>query len=186
MTAGDWFCRNLYIPPSHAQMEPYPTTATAATGKAPLGKRFLALLVDGLIAGAITAVFGFLGSRMGGIGALVGAGYMLVRDGLTLDFANGRSVGKQLLGLDVVRLDGRAMDIETSIRRNWTLVIGSVLSGVGGLIGGSLGALLGGLVGGGIGSVVSLIEGILVITDAQGRRIGDKTGGTEVIESEPV
>lgn len=167
-------------------MEPFPTLTAATSTKAPLGKRFLALLVDGIIAAVIGAIFGLLGSRMGGIGALLGAGYILVRDGLTLDFANGRSVGKKLLGLDVVRLDGRVMDIETSIRRNWTLVIGSVLSGVGALIGGGIGAILGGIVGAGIGSVLSLIEGILVITDAMGRRIGDKTGGTEVVEVAPV
>ena len=73
----------------------------AGTGKAPLGKRAAALIIDGIIAGVIAAVFGMLGSRMGGIGVLVGAAYTLCRDGLTLEFANGRSVGKQLMGLGV-------------------------------------------------------------------------------------
>ncbi len=164
-------------------MEPFPTPTTAATGKAPLGTRAVAVILDSLIAGAISAVFGFFGSRMGGIGYLIGAGYMLVRDGLALEFASGRSIGKQLMKLTVVRLDGQPMDIETSIRRNWTLVIGSVLVGIGGLIGGGIGAFLGGVVGGLIGLVVGVIELILVFTDARGRRLGDKTGGTEVVEA---
>ena len=164
-------------------VEPFPTLTAAPTGKAPLGKRVVAVVLDSLIAAAIAAILGLLGTRMGGIGALLGAGYMLVRDGLTLDFANRRSVGKQLMGLDVVRTDGRPMDIETSIRRNWPLVIGSVLSGLGGLVGGSLGAIFGGLVGGTIGLVIGLIEAVLVFTDARGRRLGDRTGGTEVIEA---
>ena len=164
-------------------MEPSPTYTSATTGKAPLGTRFVAVLLDSLIAGAISAVFGIFGARMGGIGYLVGAGYMLVRDGLTFEFASGRSIGKQLMKLTVVRLDGRPMDIETSIRRNWTLVIGSILVGVGGLIGGGLGAFLGGVVGGGIGFVVGVIELVLVFTDARGPRLGDKTGGTEVVEA---
>ncbi len=167
-------------------MEPLPTFSTAVGTKAPLGKRAVAVIIDSLIAGVIATVFGFLGARMGGIGYLVGAGYMLVRDGLTLEFANGRSIGKQLMGLGVVRLDGRPMDIETSVRRNWTLVIGSMLVGIGGLLGGSIGALIGGFVGGGIGFVIGIIELVLVATDARGRRIGDKTGGTEVVEVAPV
>lgn len=158
----------------------------ASTGKAPLGKRAAALIIDGVIAGVIASVFGLLGSRLGGIGVLVGAGYTLCRDGLSLEFANGRSVGKQLMGLGVQRLDGRPMDLETSIRRNWPLAVGSILSGLGGLVGGGLGALLGGLVGAGIGTVIGLIEVVLVFTDAQGRRIGDKMAGTEVVETSPV
>ena len=167
-------------------MEPLTLESLTDTGKAPLGKRAVALILDGLIAGVIATVFGLLGSRMGGIGVLVGAAYTLCRDGLALEFANGRSVGKQLMGLSVERLDGRPMDLETSIRRNWPLAIGSVLSGVGGLIGGGIGAFLGGLVGAGIGGVIGLIEIYLVVTDPHGRRIGDKTAGTEVVERMPV
>jgi uncharacterized RDD family membrane protein YckC len=167
-------------------MEPYPTTTTTATGKAPLGKRAVAVILDSLIAGALGGLLGIFGDRMGGIGALLGAGYMLVRDGLALEFASGRSVGKQLMGLTVVRLDGRPMDMETSIRRNWTLVIGSVMVGLGGLVGGAIGAFIGGMVGFLVGGVISLIELVLVFTDARGRRIGDKTGGTEVVEASPI
>lgn len=159
----------------------YDTLGT--TDKAPLGKRAVAVILDSIIAGVIGGVFGIFGDRMGGIGALLGAGYMLVRDGLAFEFANGRSVGKHLMDLTVVRLDGRPMDMETSIRRNWTLVIGSVLVGLGGLVGGPVGALIGGTVGLLVGGVISLIELVLVFTDARGRRIGDKTGGTEVVEA---
>ena len=167
-------------------MEPFPTSTAAATGKAPLGKRAVALVLDSLIAGAIAGVLGLLGTRMGAVGILLGAAYTLLRDGLTLEFASGRSVGKQLMSLDVLRLDGRPMDIETSIRRNWPLAIGSVLSGLGGLVGGGLGAILGAGVGAVVGAVIGLVEIVLVFTDAQGRRLGDRTAGTEVVEAETV
>lgn len=153
--------------------------------KADLLKRFLAVLIDGLIAGAIAFVFGLFGTFMSGVGTILAAGYILVRDGLNYDFADGRSVGKKLIGLRPVRLDGGPMTMDASIRRNWTLAAGSIVSGIGTLLSGlGLGVLawpiilLGGVVG-----LLGLVEAVLVLTDDEGRRIGDKTGGTQVIEA---
>lgn len=157
--------------------------------KADLVKRFLAVLIDGLIAGAIGFVFGLLGTFMSGIGTLIGAGYMLTRDGLETPYTDGRSFGKKVIGLRAIRLDGGAVDIETSIKRNWPLAIGSIISGIGTLllplgILAILGILV--LLGGALVGLLGLVEGILVVTDSEGRRIGDKMAGTQVIEEAAV
>lgn len=79
-----------------------------------------------------------------------------------------------------VRLDGGAMDMETSVRRNWTLALGSALSGLSYFIGGWGGFfLLTALAG--LAGLLALVECILVISDADGRRIGDKQANTQVV-----
>ncbi|MEM0961242.1 MAG: RDD family protein [Bacteroidota bacterium] len=160
-----------------------------AQPKADLVKRFLAALIDGLIAGAIAFVFGLFGTLMGGIGTLIGAAYYLVRDGLETPYTDGRSFGKKVIGLRAVRLDGGTVDMETSIKRNWTLAVPSIISGIASVLLG-LGplAILGVLVAlvGGLAGLLALVEGVLVIIDSDGRRIGDKTGGTQVVEDAAV
>lgn len=154
--------------------------------KPDLLKRFLAVLIDGLLAGAVGFVFGLMGSFVGGFGTLLGAAYILTRDGLETPYTDGRSVGKRVIGLRPTRLDGAPMTLETSVRRNWTLALPSVVLGVGSMLLG-LGPLA--LVGvpvilvGSLLSLLSLVEGVLVVTDAEGRRIGDKTAGTKVVEA---
>lgn len=140
--------------------------------KADVGRR--------LIAGIIDAVIAMVLAMIPWIGPLLSAAYWLVRDGLTLDFMNGRSVGKKVMNLRPVRLDGRAMDIETSVRRNWMFGLG--LIGAFLRIIPVLGLLLIILLGF-IGLVLVVIELVLVVTDPQGRRIGDRTGNTRVVES---
>ncbi len=163
-------------------MDPTLSTAPPPTAaKADLGSRFAAYILDAIVVVALTFVFAFMGTRMGGIGTLIGAAYILGRDGLTLGFATHRSIGKQLMNLRPVRLDGRPMDLETSIRRNWPLALGAVLSGLGALLGGWIGAILGGALGM-IAGLLGLVEAILVLTDAEGRRIGDKFAETQVVD----
>ena len=157
--------------------------------KADLVKRFLAALIDGLIAGAVGFVFGLFGTFMSGVGVLIGAGYVLVRDGLETAYTDGRSVGKKVIGLRAVRLDGGPMTLDTSVRRNWTLAAGGLVSGLGTMLVG-LGplALLGVpiLLLSVLVSLLGLVEAALVVTNAEGRRIGDKTGGTVVVEDAAV
>lgn len=156
-------------------------------GKADLGKRFVAVFIDGLIAAAIGLILGFGGrGLLYGVGTLIGVGYILVRDGLALDFMNGRSIGKKIMKLRPVRLDGGTMDINTSIRRNWPLALGNIIWGLAAVMGGLGIYLFAGLLAiiAWLGSLLGLVEGILVLTDAEGRRIGDKFADTKVIESE--
>ena len=172
-------------------METIPNTAPAETGatspeKADLGKRFLALLIDGLIVMALSFILGMAGRTFSGLGLLIGAAYILLRDGLAFEFMNGRSIGKKVMKLRPIRLDGGIMDINTSIRRNWPLVLSSIIMGIASVSFGigmfAIAALLG--IIGWFASLLGLVEAILVLTDSEGRRIGDKFAGTKVIVSD--
>jgi uncharacterized RDD family membrane protein YckC len=133
--------------------------------------RFLALLVDSVL---VTVV-----SWIPVLGPLLGAGYFLVRDGLTLDFMDQRSIGKHVMGLKVKRTDGKPMDIETSAKRNWMFAIGGLTALVAEipLIGWlltlpiSLAAL-----------AIVLYEAYRVITRSDQKRWGDDTAGTTVVK----
>lgn len=153
--------------------------------KADLVKRFLAALIDGLLAGVIGFVLGLFGTFMGGVGTLIGAFYILVRDGIETPYTDGRSVGKKVIGLRPVTLDGAPMTVETSVRRNWTIALGSLITGVGSMLAGmGLGVIGLAVIGlGGFAGLLGLVECVLVIIDKDGRRIGDKTGNTQVIEA---
>jgi uncharacterized RDD family membrane protein YckC len=142
-----------------------------APGKADLSKRFIAALIDGLLAGGVSLI-PFIGGIVGGV-------YILLRDGLELDFMDRRSIGKKLLKVRPVRLDGQPMDVGTSVKRNLPLVIGAVgaIFWVIPILGWII-AILAGITG----LVVAIIEVVLVLTDAEGRRMGDKFAGTKVIE----
>lgn len=149
----------------------FPSDATGADTPDKL-VRFLALLVDSLIAGLL--------SSLPLIGGLLGAGYFVVRDGLDLDVMDGRSLGKHLTGLRVERLDGRAMNIEASIRRNWMWGLGPVTAALAEfpLFGVFFSVLLSLLA-----TAVVLYEAYLVLTQADGRRWGDELAGTRVVSA---
>jgi uncharacterized RDD family membrane protein YckC len=150
-------------PPPPAEPEPAPVDGSLQ--KADLGKRFLAALVDGVI----SAVVGFIPV----VGGLAGAAYMLIRDGLEIDFMDQRSLGKKLLKLRPVRLDGQPMDLVTSVKRNIPFAIGPLIMVV---------PVLGWIIGPVVSLIIGLVEAILVLTDADGRRVGDRIGETQVVD----
>lgn len=137
--------------------------------KADLVTRFLAALIDGMVAGLL--------SLIPMVGILAAVVYTLAKDGIVYELTKndefiGRSVGKKLLGLTVVRLDGVDMDVSTSVRRNLTVGLGGLIALVP-IIGWILGAIIGGL--------VNVVEMLAVLMDPQGRRIGDRWAGTQVV-----
>ena len=137
------------------------------SGKADLGKRFVAVVIDS----AVAIIFGLIPV----IGGFIGTAYMLLRDGLDFEFMDHRSVGKKLMKLRPVPLDEGPMDINRSIKRNWMLSLGvipliPVLGWI--LIPIVLVAAL----------VIGVVEIYLVITDEEGRRWGDKLAGTKIIQ----
>jgi len=161
-------------PPPEAAVPPPPPAAQAPLAqrvKADLGKRFLAALIDGVLAGVV-GLIPF-------IGGLAGAAYMLVRDGLELDFMDQRSLGKKVMKLRPIRLDGQPMDLATSVKRNIPFAIGPLGAAlfIIPVIGWIAGLLLAA-----VSFIVVIIEIILVLTDAEGRRMGDKLADTMVIE----
>ena len=165
----------MAVPPT--AVPPPPPMPSA--GKADLGKRFIAGLIDAVPAILVGFIFGMIPFIGGIIGGLLAGGWWLVRDGLDLEFADKRSIGKKVMKLRPVRLDGQPMTMEVSIKRNLPLAaycVGYLLWIVpilGHII--SIPIFL-------IGSIVVLVEAVLVGTDAEGRRWGDKLAGTRVIE----
>ena len=155
-----------------------PTPEPEPTGKPDAVKRFIALFIDYIIAGIIFWVLlAFLGLYAGPIlGFIVAGGYMMTRDGLPLEFMNGRSLGKKLMKLRPTRLDGKPMDLEASIKRNWMFGV-SYFSYV------TLIGVIGNLIGF-VAGVVILYECYKVLTDKEGRRWGDELAGTKVIDSD--
>lgn len=149
------------------------TAGVADAPKADLVKRFLAFLIDGVIAAIV--------SRIPWIGGILAALYILFRDGFDYEFMDHRSLGKRIMRLRPLCDDGSPVTFAVSAARNWTLVVTS-LAVVLVLI-----PILGWLlipVAWVAGLVLLLVEGFLTITDEGGRRWGDRLAGTHVVETE--
>ncbi len=137
-------------------------------------QRIVAALLDGIIATGLTAFLSGLPSLAG----LVGGAYLVARDGLEVGPLRFRSVGKYVMGLGVVRLDGAPLTLETSVQRNWMLgllFVAGLFVAVP-IVGGALASLLSFL---GLGLL--LFELYNVITDPAGQRWGDRFGRTKVV-----
>lgn len=140
--------------------------------KADFFKRFIASLIDGIVASLLIYV-----PILGGIVSTV---YILTKDAIAYeitknpDFKN-RSLGKKIMGLEVVSMEGQDIDWSLSVRRNLPIALGSVCSIV---------PIIGLIIGAILGSIVSIIEIILVLTDEHGRRLGDRWANTQVINTE--
>ena len=139
--------------------------------KADLTKRFIAALIDGIIS-SIVAVIPV-------IGAIIGAAYTLTKDAIMFQVTKdaqwkNRSIGKKLMGLEVISADGTDIDLKASCMRNWPLAIGTIIMIV---------PVLGWIIGGLVAFVLGILELVLVLTDAKGRRLGDKVGNTMVVDA---
>ena len=152
-------------PPTTPPVSPGPVG-----GKPDTVARFLAFLIDAVAVAAVGLV--------PVIGGLVGIAYVLTRDGLAFDFMDGRSIGKKLMKLRPVRLDGQAMDLRTSVMRNWPLSLGSLAQVL--IFIPVIGWILIPFVGL-AGLVIVVIEIIRVVNDPEGRRWGDRLAATKVI-----
>lgn len=147
-----------------------PPANPATAEKADISKRLIAAIIDAVIAFAI-GLIPF-------VGGLIGAAYWLVRDGLELDFMDHRSIGKKLVKLRPVTLDGSPVDIMVSMKRNWMFALGGVVQL---LIYTIIGILLA-IPLAFVAFLLFIVEFVLVLTDAKGRRLGDKIANTMVIE----
>jgi uncharacterized RDD family membrane protein YckC len=143
----------------------------AGDAKADSLKRILAAVIDAVI----TFVVGFIPI----IGGLTAAAYWLFRDGLDFEFMDHRSLGKKVMKLRPVGPGGRPIDLMTSVKRNWMFALGGVVQLL--LFVPILGWIVGLLIGL-VAVAIGLIELILVLTDGQGRRMGDRMAGTVVRE----
>lgn len=142
-------------------------------GKAVIGKRIMAYLVDLLVVlgcwfvlAAAGAALGacaipfmneaekftplIIGIAVGGsLGLLLGLGWFLVKDGF-----GGRSFGKKMFGLRVVKIaTGEPAGLLDSLVRNLFLIV----------------------------SPLNLIEYVMIFADAEAQRLGDKVRGLKVV-----
>jgi hypothetical protein len=140
-------------------------------GKADLPKRFVAALIDGVIA--------VLVGMIPWIGGIVSAAYWVLRDGMEFDFMDHRSVGKKVMKLRPLTADGQRLDMMMSVRRNWMFGFGGLIQFllyiplIGWLL--ILPVAL-------VALVIGVIEIIKVVTDEEGRRFGDVWANTKVVE----
>jgi uncharacterized RDD family membrane protein YckC len=118
-------------PPIDTQLTP----ATAITPIAGFWRRLVAFLVDLLILGAPTLVFGLAlfrwAASLGEGGRLIGFFVALLYFGLlNSHIGGGQTPGKRLLGIRVIRRDGKALSTMRSILRFLVIAVPYFLNGL--------------------------------------------------------
>ena len=143
--------------------------ATGLYPKAPLGNRFLAALLDNLIsavpagilvaatfgAGAVSSVLAFVIGILAGVAVIWAIYYSFAKDGRP----GGQSIGKKTMGLMVVHLPtNQPCSVGQSAIRYLVLLVLNLIPYVG-----------------------WLVEPVVILAAAGGRRLGDSAAGTQVI-----
>lgn len=101
------------------------------------------------------------------VGFLAGLAYILIADG----FSGGRSIGKRLIGLQTVLPDRReSAGFRESIIRNLPFAVAQLAFAVP-------------YVGWIVSVAIMALEGVLIIGNEQGRRLGDEIAGTQVLDA---
>lgn len=143
---------------------------TEGEGASPLGpgvyprahvlNRFIAKFVDAIIVAAASKV-------APPVGWLAGLAYVLIADG----FSGGRSLGKRLIGLQTVVPQTReASGFKESIIRNLPLAFAYLLFPIP-------------YVGWVLALAITALEGLLIIGNDQGLRLGDEIAHTQVLDA---
>ena len=145
-------------------------TVTAAP-KADLAKRAVALVIDIFVAVILSSI--------PYVGWFAGVGYMLFRDGFDFEPLNRQSLGKKLMGLKTLKLDGGPVTLGVSGWRNWMFVL-VALTGL--LIWIPILRFFALLIAGFATLLIGAFEVYMVFNDAEGRRWGDTFAGTKVVE----
>ena len=150
-------------------------------------RRYAAGFLDGALALVLALIPAALplGAAKGhafGLGLLLGAAYVLLRDGIPYAEWGSRSLGKRWLGVRPYRTDGAPLDWRTSVRRNSTLggalAVPALVFLATGFKGIPFDEVLFALA-----ALVVLAEGVLIAIDPVARRIGDRVAHTRVIEA---
>ena len=131
--------------------------------KVEISTRIIAAVIDG----ALSWLVGFIPI----IGPIIGAAYMLIKDGLF----EGQSLGKKVMKIQVVSGEGGLADFMVSVRRNAIFAIPIVVMII---------PLLGLILAPIISLVVVIIEVMKVVNDPKGIRLGDTWAGTQVVMME--
>ncbi len=174
------------------------TTAREATARVRTAvrtvrvRRFAAAFLDGLLALTIAltpaAIAGATGGsgpvqgRVFGVGLLLGTAYLLLRDAIPYAEWGARSLAKRWLGVRPYDIDGGEVDWRTSARRNATVAAAFGIPAVTYAIGGHRGLPFGETLLY-VAVLLALVEGVLVLVDREGARLGDRWAGTRVTEA---
>ena len=119
-----------------------------------VGMRFLALLIDGIIIGAVGGLLSFIFRNAPGLsGSLIGL--LAIAYFIVMEATQGATVGKMALGLRVVKMDGSPISWSESVIRNLLRIID--------------------------GLFVYLVGAILIWTSPLKQRLGDRVANTVVI-----
>ncbi len=144
--------------------------------RADLGRRIIAGILDHLIC-MVPYLFAIFGVPFWLLNLLFAA-LFLTKDAIIYEISKqeeykNKSIGKKMLNLKIACLDGGHVDWVRSIRRNVTLAAGFIV-GVLPIIGKFFGPLIA------FGFII--VEIFLVLTDENGRRIGDRISLTQVVD----
>ncbi|MBI5096956.1 MAG: RDD family protein [Nitrospirae bacterium] len=126
--------------------------------KASVLNRFVAKIIDLIVAAAFSKL-------LSPVGFFAGLTYLLISDG----FFDGRSLGKKLIRLRTIKEGGGMCAYRDSILRNLTMGIGYILFFI---------PYIGWL----LTLIIYSIEGLIIIGNEKGLRIGDEVAKTWVIE----
>ncbi len=131
--------------------------------KVDVGNRVLAALIDGVM----SYVVGFIPV----IGAIIGAAYMLLKDGLF----EGQSIGKKAMKLQVITENDVKADFAISAKRNAIFAVPIAVMII---------PVLGWIIAPILSLVILIIEFLKIMNEPKGRRLGDTWAGTQVIKFE--
>lgn len=155
--------------------------------------RIIAAIIDALVFFVVNVVLAFTLGLIPILGALLagvaGALAYAMKDAIPLPALNGASPGKMAMKIKAVNMNGGNLTPEESIKRNLSLVIGSLVGAVLGTLFGILpivGAAIGSTIGGFLQLGVTIYEFYLVWTKEDGRRWGDTFANTHVISTEGI
>ncbi|RYC69421.1 MULTISPECIES: RDD family protein [Spirosoma] len=134
-------------------------TSLSTQVKASAGVRFIAYLIDVVVAYVPLLILGVISYRLSFIGMIFALVYFLVKDALPEvgGFLGGQSIGKKLMGIKAVREDtgaGLLGDYGTAITRQVSLMI----------------------------PVFNIIDALMVLSDEK-KRFGDKWAKTIVVKA---
>ncbi len=153
-------------------------------------RRFAAAFLDGLLALTIALTPAALAASLGGpvqgrvfgAGLLVGTAYLLLRDAIPYAEWGARSLAKRWLGVRPYDIDGGEIGWKTSVRRNATVAAAFGIPAVTYVVGGHRGLPFGQTLLY-VALLLAVVEGVLVLVDREGARLGDRWAGTRVTEA---
>lgn len=142
-----------------------PQGALVTRTKATNFERFAGAFIDGVILLPIYFGVAFVTATISvylapAVVSIIGAAWWLLRDAKHL------SIGKKVMGLEVISKSGGTATEDQLMKRNYTLAGGTLLGAI---------PMIGGL-----GGLINLIECILLI--AKGERYGDQMAETMVVK----